>query len=227
MIDPDLGYWIGRASDIHGLTPLALKCADLAESRLRDRDWLRGMRQHCAKPYYANVLSVDDRELCREIQDFANSIEMSGLVKYYDSYPELSHIAVFASGYEGLHYRLTHRTYSGTQTAHFDVHDPKHVKLFCFLTPVGINDGPLTIWSAAASKGFNVGKSRVDESRLGPGMPIVGPKLTTALVDTTRCIHYGSRGGHRVALVIHYCTDARKYSTLKSKPYADINVVAA
>lgn len=226
MIDPEVGYWIGDAAAVEGLPLLAARCQELARTRLADAAWLKAMKKS-SKPFYANVLQADD-DLVAPLIAFARGPAMRAVLYhyFYPATPDLSHLGIFASGYEA--WSPFRRPYRGTQVPHFDSGDPKHVKLFCYLTPVGVRDGPLTLWSAAVSAVHATGKARVEEIKLNglQGVQVVGPAQTAAIVDTTRCIHYGSRtlGGHRVALVIHYCTDARRYSMRASEPFEDLNV---
>lgn len=218
MIDlGEKGYWIGKASDLPSLPAYAAVAQLRVSRRLADKDWVRMARQS-AKPFYVNTIEAGDG-LIDGLMGFGHAFR-----PYWDV--ELSHVGVFISGLE--RWRAL-RAYRGTQLPHFDVGDPKHVKLFVLLSEVKEGDqSALTFWSAPDSAPFNKGRSRVEERELDESAAIrlTGPIGTAAIVDVSRCIHYGSRGGRRDTLVLHWCSDPKKYSTRKSERFEDINVVA-
>lgn len=213
------GYWIGDVSDLPGqLWPIAENARWLATSRLADRAWVRSAKAS-PKSFYVNALDALD-PLVGELVEYAHRF-----TPYPDA--ELSHVGVFLSG---LRRQWPWTRYQGTQRPHFDVGDPKHVKLFVLLSHVGRRDGPLKFWPADASMYFDRGRSRVDEaevlSKIGEPIALTGPPFTAALIDVSRCIHYGSRGGSRQTLVLHWCSDAKRYAPGVSAPFADLNVAA-
>jgi hypothetical protein len=54
---------------------------------------------------------------------------------------------------------------------------------------------------------------------------LTGPVGTCGFVDTSRCLHYGSRctSGYRLSLVLHYAMFS-EYAAGKSRPYSDFNL---
>jgi hypothetical protein len=110
------------------------------------------------------------------------------------------------------------------------------------LEDVGENDGPLTILPAEKSLWFR----RQTGRRLGTPplkqddefyryftdddlVPLVGPAGTVGIVDTTNCMHYGSRcrmGGARTTFSIHY-TRFADYSRARTAEYRDLNLATS
>jgi hypothetical protein len=225
------GYWLGSARDLPSpILRIGMNAQDHVAARLSDRTWVREAKRS-PKPFYVNALNAGD-QLTAELIDYGHTNR-----PYYGA--ELSHVGVFVSGLvrvKPIHYALgplgellwegPWMPWRGTQIPHFDVGDPRHIKLFVLLSNVGRDSGPLTFWSAPDSAPLNRGRSRVDERELDrrKALTLTGPPGTAAIIDVSRCIHYGSRGGSRQTLVLHWCSDAKKYSTRTSARFEDVNV---
>lgn len=115
-------------------------------------------------------------------------------------------------------------TYSNSQLLHCDWADTQQMKLFVFCTDVSEQNGPLTLIDATSSArlrghlGYRYAGKRyrvpdgAAEELLGPepATQLTGPSGTTALADTSRCFHQGSRiaepGLHRIVVMIQYLT---------------------
>lgn len=104
------------------------------------------------------------------------------------------------------------QTQRGSQRFHYDHRDSRQVKLFVNLCDVTEENGPLHFFSATDSELINerVGYSQgryededvfraVPRERLRPA---VGPRGQAFMLDTGRCLHFGSRGNVRDRLIL-------------------------
>ena len=162
------------------------------------------------------------------------------LVPYYGILPELSYMSVFVSGFADPF--MPDSKPLGTQCFHCDNHDLRHVKLFCFLADVDEKDGPLTLLPSdktawllrKTGRRWRTSPFRVDEEvlrffREDDFVRITGSAGTVAIVDTTNCLHYGSRcqsNGQRTVFVIHY-TMFSDYSRHYSDDFEDLNMATS
>ena len=114
--------------------------------------------------------------------------------------------------------------YTDSQLYHCDWRDRSQIKVFIFCTDVREENGPLVLIEARASKrirdklGYRYGgaRARVRDEQISSYLAtdaeqqMAGPVGSVALVDTSRCFHYGSRlaGGAspRIMAVLQYLT---------------------
>jgi hypothetical protein len=106
----------------------------------------------------------------------------------------------------------------GSQLFHQDSIDRRQAKFFLFLDDVTSVDGPVTVLPAPvsdrlrAATGYEGGRLRDDVvfRHVDPACQVVltGKAGDLALVDTSRCFHYGSRdvSGERRMLMFHFTT---------------------
>jgi hypothetical protein len=232
-IDPQTGFALCDASKIDGLATVIPK---LRAFSLRQADELASAQASVDKPFYFNILGREDLQSMPELVKFSVSRgPLNTLVPYFGLVPNLSHIGIFLSAPASGKRR-------GTQKAHWDNHDRRHVKLFCYLTDVGSDDGPLTFLPADKSWWFRKKTGRIlgtfpvrDDSEFRRYfterdlVEVTGPAGTVAFLDTTRCMHFGSRcrpGGRRLALVIHY-TKFAEYSSTRTGHFQDLNMATS
>jgi hypothetical protein len=123
---------------------------------------------------------------------------LSVLSEIYGELPRLSYVAITRS-------LPTESDYQISQLWHRDYDDTRVIKLFVYLTDVGEGDGPFTFLPAPISDqvGFTLRSHQSDERigrsvDLGQAVSMSGPKLTAFMVETSRCLHMGSRveAGH-------------------------------
>lgn len=151
-------------------------------------------------------LSIDSY---REIVDLALSTTLVGLAtNYLGAHPMLARLELWLT--------MENNELAGEQLFHFDKEDTRQVRLFLNISDVGIENGPTTFLPATFLENqfrsiSNVWGRISDEEiyRLGgreEEKNLVGESGTAALVDTCRCLHYGSRTrkGYRLVLVIWY-----------------------
>lgn len=244
-IDPEKGYVVATADKIAGLPELVAQVRDFAGAKIAGLDRAKieaSAREGRLKPFYFNVLERDDVRAVDRLMPFAVSPALvSILADYYGVLPELSHVAVFYSGFAKPFEAGSKPV--GTQRLHWDNHDRRHVKMFVYLSDVGPDDGPLTILPADKSWWLRRRTGRIfGTSPLGDDaelfryftkddlVPLTGPAGTVAFVDTTRCLHFGSRcqsGGSRTTLVLHYACFAAAYSVGRTSQWQDLNVVSS
>ncbi len=244
-IDPALGYHLTTADKFAGLPALLDQMRALARTRLAHLDrsaFDAGIESKSLKPFYFNLISRQDVVDNPGIMSFALNRELLAiLADYYGMLPELSHVALFYSGFS-TPFVPGETKPVGTQRFHWDNHDRRHVKVFCYLEDVTERDGPLTLLPAAKAYEFRQRTGRGLRTRpvkddaemfehFSPKdlVPIVGPAGTVAIVDTTRCLHAGSRcldGGARKTLVIHYALFSQ-YSTTRTLDFQDLNVATS
>ena len=118
---------------------------------------------------------------------------LAALAEHYGELPRFDYVSLIHSGpVEGeLKY---------SQLWHRDYDDTKVVKLFVYLTDVGDEDGPFTFIPGPQSDrvGFSRRSHRADSDiarhvDLGAAVRMMGKKLTAFMVETSRCLHMGSR----------------------------------
>jgi len=100
----------------------------------------------------------------------------------------------------------------GSQLFHYDHRDSRQMKLFVHLDAVDAERGPLHFLSAADSQrvdaqlGYKQG--RYSDERVFRAVPrerliaATGPQGTGWLLDTARCLHFGSRGNRDDRLIL-------------------------
>jgi len=124
-------------------------------------------------------------------------------------------------GMAALWYSPNDSFHGSSQFFHLDAEDARQIKCFLFLDDVDAQSGPFTLIPASHSReaidripmlrkgGHN---KKVEDRDIFSSVSqketkaLTGPKGTIALVDTTNCLHFGSRPGERprALLMIHY-----------------------
>ena len=133
---------------------------------------------------------------------------------YLGAVPFLTSIQVFHSDtVEGVP--------TSSQLYHCDGDDVTQVKIFVYCSDVDVASGPLTVLDAAATSEVQQRtdywyRHRLTDEQVtavvgaGHEHPILGPRGTTAFVDTSRCFHFGSRvaanAAPRLVTMIQYQT---------------------
>ena len=140
---------------------------------------------------------------------------VSILSSLYGEIPRLDYVLLTLSEYAGDQYKVS-------QLWHKDYDDTKVVKLFIYLTDVtSIEDGPFTFFSGPDSDkvGFSLKShqnDRIINAKIGlkKARSMIAPKLTAFLVETSRCLHMGSRvadGHKRLLYTATYISSPRLY----------------
>lgn len=105
-------------------------------------------------------------------------------------------------------------TAASSQLFHLDNEDWKQVKVFINLFDTNAEMGPFTLLPANLSQKIvdaeGYVKGRISDEQieasgaLDAARAITGPAGSGALVDTARCLHYGSRGNRKERLVLMF-----------------------
>lgn len=132
---------------------------------------------------------------------------LAQVIKYFGSVPILSMIDLF--------YSPINDTKTKSQKYHFDTEDYRQLKIFVNIFDVTPETGPFTFIDAELSSmvknstGYVGGRrTRLEDEPLteliGEHKPLslIGPAGSGAIVDTSRCLHFGSRGNTKERLVL-------------------------
>jgi len=193
-------------------------------------DWFKQRSKSDSKGYFFNVLEKDDILNYPELLEFALSDEvLSTIVPYYKMSPQLCSI--------GIYYSKISDDLLGSQNFHTDGTDPHHVKCFINLSNIGHNDGPFTFIPADKTEELrkhNGGMLRsggiedqilLDQYEKEYRIALTGNAGMGGFVDTSRCLHYGSRcvDNPRLIFMFHYAIFA-DYTKLENNPLRDIRM---
>ncbi|MCZ6801724.1 MAG: hypothetical protein O7F12_14685 [Nitrospirae bacterium] len=197
------GYRFFEGDDIPGIDALVRYCTRVyEESRtLFSPEYLQ---KHPTKRFLLPIL--EGAEFCRHPQ----------LIQFMVSRPILDSV----TGYLGTIPRLVgarlcwsppNETARSSQLFHFDYEDLTQLKVFVNIFETKEDQGPLTFIPADVSE--HVQKSirrvsRVSDERIykagarNKEVKLIGPAGSGAFLDTSRCLHYGSRFNRRDRLVL-------------------------
>lgn len=138
------------------------------------------------------------------VRAFVLSDELIGLAShYFGQVPVLSRVDFWWSP--------PNESKAESQLYHYDGEDKSQLKVILNVVDVDENTGPFTFLNAVASE--KIGKTRRHSARLDDdavestvGLDavtrLIGPAGTVGAVDTSRCLHYGSRGNSRERLIL-------------------------
>ena len=159
------------------------------------------------KPFYANLLDEQDLLTKPEILEFALDDQIIEIVTdYLGTLPRLSAL--------GLQYSPINETTVSSQMFHVDGDDFHQIKCFINVLDVGPEDGPLSFFPADTSKrvraalrhGWRAGRltdkevfGECEEEEL---VAVTGPAGSGVLLDTSACLHFGSRARRRPRLTL-------------------------
>ncbi|MDF3074814.1 MAG: hypothetical protein K0S54_2481 [Alphaproteobacteria bacterium] len=174
------------------------------------QEWIATPERHpTGKRFPLNVMQPEDLFTYPEILDVALHDELLAAVcGYLGQAPRLFNIALW--------WTPPNETLKGSQLYHYDHRDTRQAKLFLNLNDVGPESGPLHFLPARMSDrvNANVGYSQdryTDEevfAAVQPGDVVrtMGPAGSAFLVDTARCLHFGSRGNKydRLLLMVSF-----------------------
>jgi hypothetical protein len=181
--------------------------------------------------FLRSVLNNQDLAQHPALIDFALSDGLLSLVtNYLGTIPHLNRVDLLYSVSHGGEEVISSQIY------HLDPEGRRQAKLFLNLRDIGPDEGPFTFIPAAASsqviKAMKRRRASDDESELAMGryldeelaqaggleksISVMGPAGSGVLVDTSRCLHCGSRvkpGTYRLCLYIQYCS-SREHGNL-------------
>ena len=170
------------------------------------REWIDdASRSPIRKSYLFNMLrpqEVLDNPAFLSIA--LNGTILAAVARYFGQAPCLQKLAIMRSP--------PNSSTDGSQLYHYDHRDSRQAKLFLNLCDVAEENGPTHFLSAADSKRIDakVGykQDRYTDEQIYSAVPqsqvidTIGPAGTGFLIDTARCLHYGSRGNSTDRLIL-------------------------
>ena len=206
-VPADKGCRLFQAAELPQLGEAVAACARIAAERLA----AQAGGGH--KPFFHNVLRGDDLTKEPDLLAAALSPAMLAIATdYLRCLPRLKAI--------GLYHSPVNESMTSSQLFHLDNDDLRQLKCFVNVWPVDDAAGPFTLLPADASDrvrarlGARARHARgklADGQVLGGGEAVIelkGPPGTAAFVDTSRCLHFGSRarGAERLVFMFQFTT---------------------
>jgi hypothetical protein len=163
------------------------------------------------KEFFFNVLEESDFQDHPQLLGIANSEPFrAAATGYLQTVPDLSGIGVF--------YSPANSSLEKSQQYHTDDIDTRQLKCFINVNAVGADNGPFTFIPADVSTAVRRqlnhqwrGRRLTDEEVLAHCKPddavsLIGQPGSGVFVDTSRCLHYGSRcrSGYRLVIMFQY-----------------------
>jgi len=214
---------------VERVVPLAL---ELFEEKKRQLEASTGPANELHAKKWAFMRSVlGNRDLAAHpaLVDFALSDGLLSLVtNYLGTVPHLNRVDLLYSVAHGGEEAISSQIY------HLDPEGRRQAKLFLNLRDVGPAEGPFTFIPASeterivtaikerrsADEDMQMARYLDDELAAVNGfekaISVMGPPGSGVLVDTSRCLHFGSRvkpGTYRLCLYIQYCS-SREHGNL-------------
>ena len=142
---------------------------------------------------------------------------ISVLCRAFGTLPQLDYVLLTQS-------KSTGRELSQSQLWHRDHDDTRTIKVFTYLTDVSDEgDGPFTFVPGKESDRIGrTMRSHIDDAQLKGKLAgasekaMIAPRLTTFAVETSRCLHMGSRiadGRHRLLYTATYTTFPKPFGS--------------
>jgi hypothetical protein len=210
-VDDKDGYAVFSMND-YGMKDQVAKISFLAHQWKHDP-----ARNSGDKPFLLNLLKTQDLLNTPEILGLAlNPVLYGAVTKYLGQVPWLVSMTVWLSP--------PNQTAVRSQLYHYDHKDTRQAKIFINLNDVTNECGPLHFLPVTSSLmvekkvGYSQGRytdeevyGAVSQDRV---IATIGPTGTGYIVDTARCLHYGSRGNtkERLVMMVNYaranCVDS-------------------
>lgn len=152
-----------------------------------------------------NLLKSEDLFEHREIIDLAlHDDVLAGVSEYMGQVPRLYNLFLWWSP--------PNQSAKGSQLFHYDHRDSRQAKVFINLTDVTEESGPLHFLTPTDSRKVDAkvgySQSRYTDEEVYSAVPrdnvlaAVGEAGSAYVVDTARCLHYGSRGNSRDRFIL-------------------------
>jgi hypothetical protein len=231
-MDRTEGYALVDPAQLPGVATVISLALSLFEEKKRQLEASTGPASelHAKKwAFMRSVLTNTDLYEHPQIVDFALSDGLLSLVtNYLGTIPHLNRVDLLYSVAHGGEEAISSQIY------HLDPEGRRQAKLFLNLREVGPDEGPFTFIPAAETARIvaavkrrrdpeaDLQMARYLDSELdavngfAKAISVVGPPGSGVLVDTSRCLHFGSRvkpGTYRLCLYIQYCS-SREHGNL-------------
>lgn len=201
FIPQDSGYRLFAGDTFQEIPAIVTACQDVYARHAHEIG-----HKAVNKPYFYNILTEEDLRAHPILAEFALSAAVTEAVTgYLGQVPRLHSLGVF--------YSAVSNTIDGSQMYHVDGDALSQIKCFINIWDVGPGGGGLTFFpKTLTSRPFRHGgllKTLGDNDvyRMVPEKHTVvanGPAGSGALVDTSRCLHQGSRATERPRLVFQF-----------------------
>lgn len=211
-IDPGLGYRL-FAPDAFAELPRIVAAGQAVFDRHREEVT---HSEAFNKRYFFNILTPDDLAAHRVLIEFALSPAVVATVTpYLGHVPRLHSLGVF--------YSSVNDTVDGSQIFHVDGDALAQVKCFVNIWDVGPGSGAFTFFPKSQTSralrhgGLLKSMSDDDVAKIVPleqRVVVTGPPGSGVFVDTSRCLHQGSRARERPRLVFQFQYVSRPDSLL-------------
>jgi len=230
-IDRTSGFSRFGMADLEGLPAVVRRARHIYEER---RPWLGVTRFNTRKKeYLEEILSDEDLRRYPEFVQFCLSVPVvSAVTRYLGTVPVLRRVGLLLSSPAD--------TDADSRLYHLDPEDFRQVKIFVNVFGVTPDHGPLTwlpgpvsraalkgVWRREKAAGAHRDQfRRWDDAELAPHagqsdrVALVGPAGTGAFVDTSRCLHFGSRikpGAMRLVFYAQYLRYHFAYPTDRNR----------
>ncbi len=202
------GYRLLRQNELPGTAPLLETCRRLFEAARATGELDRQVGD-ASKRFLVPVCETGTMLLAEPaIRRFVLSAPLLGIAaRYFDRVPILSALELL--------WTPANETMLKSQKFHFDTEDYRQLKLFVNIHDVTPESGPFSLLpadrSAVVSRatGYVGGRrARLEDDAVEAAgaardvVQVTGPAGSGVFVDTSRCLHYGSRGNRSERLVL-------------------------
>ena len=216
------GYAMLAPGSVANTDEIIALSLSLFEEKQRQLEAAAGSSHSKKWAFLRSILTNQDLARNPKLVDFALSDSLLGPVtNYLGTIPHLNRIDLLYSVNHGGEEAISSQIY------HLDPEGTRQAKLFMNLRDVGPDEGPFTFIPASETTRIvnAIKKRRLEDTQMAAGrysddeleavgglakaISVDGPKGSAALVDTSRCLHFGSRvrpGTYRLCLYIQYCT---------------------
>lgn len=195
------GYVFLRGDELEALSEVLAEGTALLEAR---RSAAR-----TGKEYLQQLLTAEDLQQRPAFMRLATSPRVVAMAAHYlGTTPRIRTVH--------LYWTPTNDSLMGSQFFHFDHVGERQLKLFVYLKAVAAGEGPFTFVpadiSATVKPNLPTNKMRyrdeavLDERANSRALQFMGPAGAAALVDTTRCLHFGgrARSSERLMMMVQY-----------------------
>tara|TARA_B100000029_G_scaffold150194_1_gene145427 strand:- start:311 stop:1240 length:930 start_codon:yes stop_codon:yes gene_type:complete len=208
------GTFIDQASGYRTLNPNTFPMASAAVAAslriFESKGGIEGLTRG-KKPFFTNILDAHDVEEHPELLDLILSPEIvESVTGYFGTLPRLKCMGVFVSA--------ANDSTESSQLFHVDNDDFRQIKCFINLVETGPGQGPFTFLpaqstaTALSALGHSWGFGRFSDeevasvTNMSESIALTGGMGSGAFVDTSRCLHYGSRArqGYRLVLMFNF-----------------------
>lgn len=222
------GSFLFRPEQLPTASDTANRCVEVYEAFRASGAAERLLQRNRNKPFLLSVIAGNEFADYPELLRFAVSrplIEASS--RYLGAVPVLEGIALW--------WTPPNETARSSQSWHVDELAPRQVKVIMNCLEVDADQGPLHYIPASRSEALrgDLGhrSGRLDDAAVAAGTKaedihrVLGPAGSGVVFDSSRCLHFGSRGNRRdrLALTFHYLpldapTETRYHIRLQQLP---------